>query len=135
MDAPGSAAVIAQLVDVASRVSGAIYKYSVAVKHARADVLRLQAELNSFQAILTELTHTENLPLACEDHVRQCNTDLQALLKILERGVEKTGGEAWKGQSVKTLYWPFHVEKNDKYLAMLARHKASISVSLNTRSV
>ena len=139
MEALGAATSIIAVIETAAALFQTCLKYSLAVKDAKKDVLRLQEEATDIQKVLARVADLANEPGADE---------LPALSEVLARGgpLEKCGavmqdlldqlGSADKGEmkrfGLRALKWPFKSEEVDATLVVLERCKSMFNLALVT---
>lgn len=110
--------------------------YELAVKDAKEDIERLQAELKALCNVLKTLEESIGsdtvLVLSATNMItgtlQECSSDLEDLEERLKpRKLQKLMKKFGK----RALQWPFSTKNVDKVVARLERHKLTINLTLN----
>ena len=145
MEALGSATAIIAVIETAASLFKTCLQYSLAVKDAKKDILRLQNEASDLQKLLARVADLASGPNAGElpalgevlapgGPLQTCGTVMQDLLDQLDRGASASTAEM-RRFGLRALKWPFKSEDVDKTLVVLERCKSSFNLALATDSV
>src|SRR4051794_27335198 len=112
MEALGVLANVIAVVELSAKVLSLCMQYSLAVKDAKSDIMRLQIEIMSLDGVLgkfkqllegpdgTKLSASQKL----DDTLDECSLQLEYLLKTLDPG---KGRKAMSRIRLRALKWPF----------------------------
>lgn len=130
MDGLSVAASVIAVVDVSAKILVLCSQYYKAVAGARADISRLQTQL---QGIKTTLEHAKALVESpqgaslttsrdLQNQLSECHSVLQTLASKLEAGTDKAKRRAW----LRSLKWPFSSKETEGTLLTLERYHRRI---------
>jgi hypothetical protein len=135
MEGLGAAANVIAVVDLCAKVASFCYQYSLAVKHAKNDITRLQGELKSLRDVLGEvqqlLDGPDSAKLSASQKLLEALKDGFSQLKTLDERLNP--GKARKAMSrlgVRALKWPFESKEVDKVINGLEKCKQTVSLAL-----
>jgi hypothetical protein len=135
MDGLGVAASVIAVVDLSAKIASVCIQYSLAVKHAKADIERLGAEVDSLTKLLrgveqllkrpdkTQLAASQTL----DDALQDCFSQLTQLSTALDPGKTR---KTMSRIGIRALKWPFESKGVAKVINDLERCKQTISLSL-----
>lgn len=136
MEGLGVAASVVAVVDLSAKIATLCVQYSIAVKHAKADIERLGGEVNGLTDLLRSvdglLEKPDNNQLLnsqkLSDAVKDCFSQLAWLNTKLDAG--KTRKTMSRIVGIRALKWPFESKGVEKVINGLERCKQTISLAL-----
>ena len=135
MECLGVAANVIAVIDLSANVASLCFQYLTAVKDAKKDIERLQAEASQVGDILREVQRLLHGPdgarLSASMKLRNSLKDCYLQLKELEE--QLAPGKAHKVMSrfgVRALRWPFKAKDVKKIVTSLERCKQTIALVL-----
>jgi hypothetical protein len=129
------AASVIAVVNLSAKVAKLCIQYSLEVKDAKGDILRLHNEVKNLGKVVSDVQHLVAGPggaelLASEkllDAVNDCSTQLKTLEKDIDPGKIRKGMSRF---GARALRWPFQSNQVDKIIQELERCKGTISLAL-----
>jgi hypothetical protein len=136
MEGLSSAASVIAVIDLSAKIASLCYQYLGAVKEAKKDIERLEAEINSLQEVLGGIRHLLDRPenamrLEVTHKVSSSLDSCREQLEIVQRRLEP--GKTRKTMSrfgVRAFKWPFKSKEVDKIIQSLNRHKTTLASAL-----
>ena len=144
MDGLSGAASVIAVVDIAAKVATLCAQYSVAVKHAKGDIERLQQKVNNIKDVVEELQKL----LDKQDKLQLLTT--RTLLEPLQnccQGLERLDAklrvkfEASRGRNVmrrfgiRALKWPLTSKEVEKMVTSLEQYQHTFTLALQVDQV
>jgi Fungal N-terminal domain of STAND proteins len=135
MEGLGAAANVIAVIDLCAKVASFCYQYSLAVKHAKNDITRLQAELKSLRDVLGEvqqiLDGPDSAKLSASQKLFEALKDGFSQLKTLDERLNPSKArKAMSRMGVRALKWPFESKEVDKVINGLEKCKQTVSLAL-----
>jgi hypothetical protein len=135
MEGLGVAASLIAVVDLSAKVAQWCIRYSLEVKDAKSDILRVQKEVNNLEKVISDVQHLVSNPNGASlsasekllDAVNDCFMQLKTLEEELDPG--KTP-KAMRRLGLQALKWPFKSKLVDKVIRELERCKGTILLAL-----
>jgi hypothetical protein len=135
MDGLGVAANVIAVVELSAKIASLCVQYSLAVKHAKADIERLGEEVNSVTELLRGvqrlLQRPDNPQLSTSqklcDALKDCFSQLTRLDTKLDPGKTR---KTMSRLGIRALKWPFESKGVEKVINDLERCKQTISLAL-----
>jgi len=135
MEVLGVAANVIAVVDLSAKVAQWCIQYSLEVKDAKGDILRLYNEVKILGKVVSDAQHLVTSPGSAElsasekllDAVNDCSTQLKTLERKLDPG--KTT-KAMRRLGIRALKWPFQSKQVDKVIRELERCKGTVLLAL-----
>jgi cysteinyl-tRNA synthetase len=139
MDGLSGAASVIAVVDLSAKVASLCFQYSVAVKHAKEDIERLQQKADDLKNVLEKLqqlldkhdksqlstTHTVLDPL------RKCSQELKKVGDALQANLSPSSGrKAMQKLGIRALKWPFTSKEVEKTVQNLKEYENTFSLAL-----
>lgn len=135
MDGLGVAANVIAVVELSAMIASLCVQYSLAVKHAKADIERLGEEVNSVTELLRGvqrlLQRPDNPQLSTSQKLRDALRDCFSQLTHLDTKLDP--GKTRKTMSrlgIRALKWAFESKGVEKVINDLERCKQTISLAL-----
>lgn len=135
MEGLGVAANVIAVVELSAKIASLCIQYSLAVKHAKADIERLGGEVNSVTELLRGverlLQRLDDTQLSTSKKLRDALIDCFSQLAQLNTKLDP--GKTRKTMSrlgVRALKWPFESKGVEKVINDLERCKQMISLAL-----
>jgi hypothetical protein len=135
MDGLGVAASLIGVVELSSKIASSCIQYSLAVKHAKADIKRLGVEVDSLNKLLREveklLKRPEKAQFAASQKLRGALQD--CFLQLTQLNMTLDSGKTRRTMSrigIRALKWPFESKGVEKVINDLERCKQTISLAL-----
>jgi hypothetical protein len=135
MEGLGGAASVIAVLDLSAKIAQWCIKYSLEVKDAKSDILRLHNEVKGLGKVVSDVQHlvtrADDADLSTleklQDAISVCHAQLQILEKTLDPGkarkaMSRFGVRAWR--------WPFQHKQVDKFIWELERCKGTLSLAL-----
>ena len=140
MEGLGVASSIIAVIDLSAKVASLCYQYSVVVKNAKADIERLQREINQIKDVLEDVQQLLNRPGEdCLPASRKLQQPLNGYcLKLNELKNELEPGNTRKAMSrvgLRALRWPFKSNEVEKTISHLERYKQTFCLALQVDQV
>ena len=135
MDGLGVAANVIAVIELSAKIASVCIQYSLAVKHAKAEIERLRGEVDSLTGLLQGveelLKGPEKTQLAASqglrDAIRGCFSPLTQLSMELDPGKTR---KTMSRIGIRALKWPFESKGVEKIINDLERCKQTITLSL-----
>jgi hypothetical protein len=131
MEAVGAASSVIAVIELSAKIAKICLKYSIAVKNAQDDILRLQREVEILQDVLekaNQLRDGQTRQKVPASLLKECLYELQQLETQLE---PSKGRKTMRKFGIRALKWPFKSEETDKIIQRLERYKTSVSLTLH----
>ena len=134
MEGLGVAASAIAVIELSAKIASLCMQYSVAVKHAKADIERLRKEVDSVTNLLQDAetlikTADNQLPTSTklQPAFSDCLVQLSAVSDKLEPGKRQ---KIMSTIGVRALKWPFQSKEIQTVIGNLERFKDTISLAL-----
>jgi hypothetical protein len=135
MEAIGVAANLIAVVDLSARIAKCCIQYSLEVKDAKADIMRVQTEVDNLEKVVSHVQRLISSPqsahLTASEKMLDAVNDCLMQLKTLEE--ELAPSKTRKTMSrlgLRALKWPFKSKNVDKVIQDLERCKGAILLAL-----
>ncbi|KAF1965830.1 hypothetical protein BU23DRAFT_626770 [Bimuria novae-zelandiae CBS 107.79] len=134
----GAASVIA-VIDISAKVASLCFQYSVAVKHAKGDIERLQQKVNNINNVLEklqQLLHKQDRSQLSTirtllDPLQRCSRELEELEATLKAKLELSRGrKAMQRFGIRALKWPLTSKEVEKTVRNLQEYENTFSLAL-----
>jgi hypothetical protein len=129
------AASVIAVVNLSAKVAKLCIQYSLEVKDAKSDILRLHNEVKNLGKVVSDVQHLVAGPggaeLSASEKLLDAVTDCSTQLKTVEKNIDP--GKIRKAMSrfgARALRWPFQSKQVDKIIRELERCKETISLAL-----
>jgi hypothetical protein len=134
MDGLSAAASVIAVIQISEDVVSLCSQYLKAVKNAKSDIVRLQAELSSLKPVLEGAQKILDGPSGARletsqpllNGLRGCYFQLKDLETKL-----KGNGKRMRYSGLRALKWPFESKKVDNAIQTLGKFRDTLSASLN----
>ncbi|KAF2190141.1 vegetative incompatibility protein HET-E-1 [Zopfia rhizophila CBS 207.26] len=135
MDGLSAAASIIAVVDIAAKVALLCFQYSLAVKDAKRDIVRLQKKVTDIQNVLEEvqklLEKQDKSQLSTtrkfQNPLKECHQQLEELQAQLTPG---RGHKVMRRVGFRALKWPFTSKQVEKMVVSLEQYEQTFSLAL-----
>jgi len=135
MEGLGVAASLIAVVDLSAKVAQWLIQYSLEVKDAKGDILRLHSEVKNLEKVVSHVQHFVTRPDGAKlpaseklvDAVNDCSMQLNILEEELDPGKTR---KVMRRLGIRALKWPFKSKQVDKVIRELERCKGTISLAL-----
>ena len=135
MEGLGVAASLIAVVDLSAKVAQWLIQYSLEVKDAKGDILRLHSEVKNLEKVVNHVQHLVTRPDCAKlsaseklvDAVNDCSMQLNILEEELDPGKTR---KVMRRLGIRALKWPFKSRQVDKVIRELERCKGTISLAL-----
>ena len=135
MEGLGVAANVIAVIDLSAQVALLCFQYLTAVKDAKKDIERLQAEVSKIGDILREVQRLLHGPDGARLSASQqlCNSLKDCFLQLEKLEDQLAPGKARKAMSrfgLRALRWPFKTKDVEKIVTSLERCKQTFMVAI-----
>lgn len=139
MDGLSGAASVIAVIDISAKVASLCFQYSVAVKHAKGDIERLQQKVNDIKNVLEklqQLLHKQDRSQLSTirtllDPLQRCSRELEELEATLKAKLEPSRGrKAMQRFGIRALKWPLTSKEVEKAVRNLEEYGNTFSLAL-----
>ncbi|KAF2814318.1 uncharacterized protein BDZ99DRAFT_567968, partial [Mytilinidion resinicola] len=138
MDGLSGAASVIAVVDISAKVASLCFQYSVAVKHAKRDIRRLQQKVTNIKNVLEELQQLvdkqgSQLPSTHKllESLKECHQQLQDLEDKLKANLEPSGRQKVMSKlGFRALKWPFTSKEVEQTVQNFEKYGHTFTLAL-----
>jgi hypothetical protein len=135
MDGLSAAATVTAIVEISAKIASLCFEYSIAVKHAKKDIDRLQRSVTDNFGVMEEVKHLfdkhdkTRLPTTHKllSSLEECHHQLQGLKAQLEPGKTQ---KVMSRFGVRALKWPFTSKRVEEMVTSLEKYKQTFDLAL-----